>query len=360
MKIIHISPDIYPKTGGGPKHVHELATHQAKEGHEVEVIGVKTPNARIKEKVDGVKYKRGKIFFHSSLFDEDFYKGSTKPRKSDVVHIHSFTPLQNTLASIRNRSNKLIITYHGILDRRNKWYQKARIKTQGKIVNRFCDKAIALSEHNKTFLEKIFDNIVKIPNGVNFKELKELKDTELPTHLKRLLENNKVIVTIGRFHHQKGYDILLSSLEEVKKELTSSDFVHVFIGPTGGKEKEIERKINKIGLEDDIFVLTNLKYDNLISFVNKSAVFLLPSRFEGLPTTPLEALAVNTPVSLSKVPGNIDILKDVGREFKLTKESLSTELINLYKGNIPEFESIQKKYNWENISKKVLNTYREL
>ena len=77
-----------------------------------------------------------------------------------------------------------------------------------------------------------------------------------------------------------------------------------------GKEREpLEELIQKLGLEKDVslpgFVM------NPYAYMARSSLFVLSSRWEGLPTVLIEALCCGTPVVSTDCPsGPREILKD--------------------------------------------------
>ncbi len=97
---------------------------------------------------------------------------------------------------------------------------------------------------------------------------------------------NFKLISVGRLEYQKGYDILIKSLKELKK--TRSDFIcHIF--GVGSEKHRIIKNIRKFDLQNNIF-LKGVKKD-ILKYYKNYDLFVLSSRFEGFPNSLLEALA---------------------------------------------------------------------
>ena len=97
---------------------------------------------------------------------------------------------------------------------------------------------------------------------------------------------------VGRFSEQKNTDFLLS-LCDAMKENASLHFLLVGHGP---KKESIEQFIAEKGLKNVSILPPGSNIPELLSI---SSAFLLPSRYEGLPITLIEAQAVGVPCIVS-------------------------------------------------------------
>jgi glycosyltransferase involved in cell wall biosynthesis len=118
-------------------------------------------------------------------------------------------------------------------------------------------------------------------------------------------EDIPVIISVGRLSHEKGYDTLLKAFARVQ---TAMDSRLVIIGE-GGERKNLETLAETLGVRDKVWMPG---YDaNPYKYVSKADVFVLSSRFEGLPNTLIEALAVGTPCVATRCKsGPAEILLD--------------------------------------------------
>lgn len=161
-----------------------------------------------------------------------------------------------------------------------------------KIFYRFADKIIAVSEGVKTDLVEKFNilpgNVDVIHNPIDLKRISELCNNSIEHVFFR--EGVPVIVSVGRLVPQKGYDILLKAFSNVIKEM---DARLIILGE--GPEKEV-----LLRLAQDLFIIEKVFFagfqNNPYKFISKADVFVLSSRYEGLPMVLLEAMACDTPV----------------------------------------------------------------
>lgn len=114
-----------------------------------------------------------------------------------------------------------------------------------------------------------------------------------------------IIISTGRLAYEKGYDTLLRAFAKVLKEIDSR---LVIIGE-GEERAELEKLAKELHIDEKVWMPG---YDaNPYRYVSRADVFVLSSRFEGLPNTLIEALAVGTPcVSTRCKSGPEEILLD--------------------------------------------------
>ena len=99
-----------------------------------------------------------------------------------------------------------------------------------------------------------------------------------------------------------------------------------------------------------------------------SDIYVLPSKFEGLPLSIIEAMNANLHIVFSNVGGVSDILQGYSKKTMLsnaTPDEISKIIIDLYKSN--EFKNGDEKsliyaqnFDWSNIAKNFSLYYNEL
>jgi len=114
-----------------------------------------------------------------------------------------------------------------------------------------------------------------------------------------------VLVAVGRLQMQKDFPTLLHTFAQVRKKRP----VRLLILGEGKERQPLEELIKKLGLEDDVslpgFVM------NPYAYMARASLFVLSSRWEGLPTVLIEALCCGAPVVSTDCPsGPREILKD--------------------------------------------------
>ena len=113
-----------------------------------------------------------------------------------------------------------------------------------------------------------------------------------------------VILGVGRLTAQKGFEILIEAFAQVRK----SQQARLLILGEGEERPMLEALIKQLGLDQDVdlpgFVL------NPYPYMAHASLFVLSSRWEGLPTVLVEAMSLRTPVIATDCPsGPQEILR---------------------------------------------------
>ena len=107
-------------------------------------------------------------------------------------------------------------------------------------------------------------------------------------------------ICAGRLHVQKGFDRLIESLPNLQ---TPYDWRLTILGE-GAERENLQRLIDKNNLASKV------KLSGLVHTpwpqIGAADVFLLPSRWEGLPNVVLESLSAGTPVIAMREAGGIE------------------------------------------------------
>lgn len=98
------------------------------------------------------------------------------------------------------------------------------------------------------------------------------------------IEDKFVIGHVGRFSFQKNHDKLIDIFYECTK--SNDDAVLLLIGE-GELRKEIEEKVRRLGIVDKVYFMGIRNDVNAV--MQAMDVFVLPSRYEGLPVVGVEA-----------------------------------------------------------------------
>jgi glycosyltransferase involved in cell wall biosynthesis len=119
-------------------------------------------------------------------------------------------------------------------------------------------------------------------------------------------QDGRVVVgTVGRLAPQKGIDLLLQAAELVRRERPGTSFRIAGDGPLA---EEIHEEARRRGLGDDV------RFDGLVDgpwgVLAELDVFVLPSRWEGMPFSLLEAMSCGLPVVSFDVGGVTDLILD--------------------------------------------------
>ena len=186
-----------------------------------------------------------------------------------------------------------------------------------KIIYKSADQIIVNSKKFKSLLKKklnINSKFIYNPVISKYKIKKKAKK----------IKKNLNILNIGRLTDQKDHLTLLRALHLLKKDKIK--FSASIIG-SGDKYKNLKKYIDKNNLKKE-FQLLGYKPDGY-KFMTKADVFILSSKYEGLPNVLIEAQQSNTPIISSNcatgpseilMDGKLGSLYPVGDYKKLYKE----------------------------------------
>ncbi len=115
-----------------------------------------------------------------------------------------------------------------------------------------------------------------------------------------------IVVQVANYKvHKKGHDVLLAAVQKLKDEFPQAVFVCV--GQDFGNQ-ELARLVEENGLSDRVR-LTGYQ-DNVFPYLAMADVAVLPSRYESLPVSVMEAMAMGLPVAATRVGGLPELIED--------------------------------------------------
>lgn len=154
------------------------------------------------------------------------------------------------------------------------------------------DKFIVLTEEDKVAWGNL-KNMIVIPNFVD----------EIPPYVSAKRE--KRVICVGRAVYQKGFDLMLDIWKFVMEKDTEWQ---LYIYGNGDKTA-LEDKKKKLGLTNSVHLMPATK--TIDQEYDKSSIYALSSRYEGLPMVLLEAMSHGLPIVSFACPcGPKDVIKE--------------------------------------------------
>ena len=298
-----------------------------------------------KEKIEFVNFKWLKRTHNplSNLFFIFELKKFLDKEKFDVCHFNSTNTLFGAIsAKISKTKPKTIFTIHGlsILDpnyKKNLWL-KPIYWLIFKFLLSFVDVFIFVSNKNLEDAKKLklVKNGVVIYNGIPEPEFleREIARKFFEEKIKFDLKNKFLIGSIGRLDYQKNYEFLINVFPEILK--IKPEAIAIIVGE-GPERKKLENLIEKANLKEKVFLIGELK--NASKYLKAFDLFLLPSRYEGLSITLIEALFAQIPILASDVGGDKEI---VGKNFVFELNN-KNDFLSKFKMLLQSFQEISRK-----------------
>lgn len=139
--------------------------------------------------------------------------------------------------------------------------------------------------------------------------------------------NLKQIISVGRLTYQKGFDMLCEVAKEVLKD--NKEWTWIILGDGEDREK-LQDKIKEYNLEGKLILKGNVS--NIGDYYKSSSLYVMTSRFEGLPMTLLEARSYKLPiVSFNCLTGPAEIVENKVNGYLISPDNVSamTNKINI-------------------------------
>lgn len=122
-----------------------------------------------------------------------------------------------------------------------------------------------------------------------------------------------VLLASGRLREQKDFSTLLRAFARVRETRPC----RLLILGEGEMRPALEAEVAELGLEDAVSLPGFV--DNPYAYMRRAALFVLSSRWEGLPTVLVEAMACGCPVVATDCPSGPDEILEGGRLGRLSE-----------------------------------------
>ncbi len=217
---------------------------------------------------------------------------------------------------------------------------------------------------NKTEQKKAM-NFLKVKSTVINNGIFPEKFTAEKNELEKikLKFNKKIVLFLARIELQKNPFLFLKTAEKLKNK----NYVFLMAGK-GPEEKKVKEFIKNKKLNNVKF-LGWIKEKEKIALLNACSVYVLPSLFEPVSVSTLEAMACKKPVIVSDVGGLKEIIDDsVGIKINPKKESELVKSISFLLDNPLKAETlgenglnkVKKEFSWKIIARYYIKFFEEL
>jgi glycosyltransferase involved in cell wall biosynthesis len=151
-----------------------------------------------------------------------------------------------------------------------------------------------------------------------------------------------VVLGAGRLEKQKDFGTLIRAFSRVRKDVAA----RLVVLGRGSRKERLRTLAEELGVGDDVLLPGFV--DNPFKYMAKASVFVLSSRFEGLPGVLIQAMATGCPVVSTDCPsGPREILKNgqYGPLVPAGKPKALAEGIQTVFADPPSTSTIKKRAN---------------
>lgn len=286
--------------GGAEKLVEALALNIDKNLFEVSIIVLeKKTRSSIEYNLENNNIK----IYYCYKSNKDFIKTNItlhkiiKKIKPDIVHVHTSILFITALPILINKIEKRLYTIHSEPEYDSPSWKR---KINSLLFKYFRFKPVAISNIIQEKAKRYFntDNITEIANGVDISKFSseiEIGDRDKYS-----------IINVGRFIKIKNQHILIEAIADL-----IHDYPQLTLNLVGnGPELENNMKLSK-ELKVDKNVIFHGEKGNIGELLGKSSIFILPSSYEGVPISIIEAMANGNAIIASNVGGVCNLINDM-------------------------------------------------
>ncbi len=356
-----------PSIGGVSRQAMLLSKSLVSKGHLISIATTRGKNDTKSEDIEKLKIHRlwsitggYRTQLYSWLFSLLIFLFKHN-KKYDIIHVHQAlypAALCVTVAKILGKKSVVKVSGSGSSGNmeilRTRWFGWIARH----LISR-ADRLICLSdEMNSELLINGMDQsiISKIPNGV------DLSIVSSPNYL---ADKKNFVLNTGRLSHEKGIDILVKAWPQFSKIFPSAKLVILGDGLDRSRLESIAQEGNST---ESIIFAGDVR--DVKEYYETCAVFVLPSRHEGLSNSLLEAMAAGCACIVSDISPNRELIQDGinGLVFRSgDSNDLASKLISLFSNDSLQvkigqaaIETIRAKFMISSIADKYIELYMDL
>ncbi|HSZ62374.1 MAG TPA: glycosyltransferase family 4 protein [Terriglobales bacterium] len=345
----------------GIESYYEQAGHElARLGHDVTVYcrtyftpAIKTRNGMRVRRLPTIRSKHLETFVHTLLST-----AHAMTADYDIVHYHCLGPALFSFLP-RLAGKKTVVTVQGLDWQRGKWgWIASRVLHWGeaaavRLPNATMVVSRTLQQH---YRQKYDQETIYVPNGA------AVALRRFPRKLVEWdLHPENYVLYLGRLSPEKNCDLLINAFKKVNGCMKL-----VLAGGSSHSDSYVENLHRHES--DQIRFLPWVSGNELDELLSNAAIFVLPSKIEGMSLALLDAMAAGVCVLTSDIPENVEVVEGAGFTFRGGDQADLEGKLDLLIHN-PELrresakrgrERIQGQYLWPEVAHSIEEAYYNL
>lgn len=331
MKILQVVPDL--NLAGAQTMCENLVMELSKnKENTIEIISLYNNKTPITERLENneivIHYLSKRKGFDYSLIKK--IRRIIKDFKPDIIHTHRYV-LEYVMPSlIYQKKPRIIHTIHNMAVNEVPFFLQ---KLQYIWFKRKKVIPVAISEQVKESIMKryslINSMVPMVYNGIDLSKCIKKKGS------------NKIknILHVGRFSLQKNHEELIDIFNDCLKE--DNELRLILVGD-GELQENIKNKVNKLNIKDK--VIFKGEVGTPYKIMQSADVFVLTSKWEGMPMTLIEAMGTGLPCIAYPVGGIPDMIKNnINGFLPKNPNEFKNAILDLNKKSKNELDVIRKK-----------------
>jgi len=306
LRVLHVLEAL---EGGTARHIVDVVRHTPAVAHEVAIPRTRAGWVTDEQATDRLRDAGAVVHFvdmrrnpldRRNLVSAAVLRRLIVRRRPAIVHGHSSVGGALARVAAWNAPVARLYTPNGIAT-------SALALRVERLLGRRTDRLIAVSDSEADLARRLrlvdASRITVIPNGVDLESV----DAGGPDLRARLgvPPSTPLVGSVARLVPQKAPEVFVRACAAIADRLPDVHFVLVGAGP---QQALVDAEVAGARLDGRWHQIPVLPDTGTV--LGQLDVFLLLSRFEGCPYTPLEAMRGGTPVVVTRVVGNRDVVED--------------------------------------------------
>ena len=385
MKILMLTWEYPPRVVGGiARVVYDLSRTLLKDGHDVTVVTYKEGEAPAFEDDRGVKvYRVENYMIHSNNFIDWIMqlnfnliaKASeimAKEGPFDVIHAHDWLVAYAAKTLKDSYNIPIVATIHATESGRNSGIHdetQRYINDTEWMLTYEASEVIVNSNYMKNELQRLFglpyEKINVIPNGVNLNLFNGV-ERDYNFRRKYAMDNEKIILFMGRLVYEKGIQYLISAMPKILEGYHDTKLV---IAGKGGMLDELKEQVNNLGISQKVCFAGYMNGKDVQKMYKAADISVFPSTYEPFGIVALEAMLSENPVVVSDIGGLNEIVQHRENGMKTycgNPNSIADSILELLYDHKLCAEitkkaknKVRNEYNWSKISQDTHFAYQK-
>ena len=385
MKILMLTWEYPPRVVGGiSRVVYDLSHRLIKDGHEVTVVTYRDGEVPYYEDDKGVKVHRVDNYmiqpnnFIDWILQLNFNMVERASQiiaeqgKFDVIHAHDWL-VAYAAKTLKNSYNiPIVATIHATEAGRNSGIHdetQRYINDTEWMLTYEANEVIVNSNYMKREVQRLFglpyEKINVIPNGVNMNLFNGI-ERDYNFRRKFAMDNEKIILFMGRLVYEKGVQNLIAAMPKV---LASYHDAKLVIAGKGGMLDELKAQADYLGISNKVYFAGYMNGKDVERMYKAADISVFPSTYEPFGIVALEGMLAERPIVVSDAGGLGEIVEHRVTGMKSycgNPNSIADSILELLFNpelcdNIVKNAKIKVKenYNWQKIAQDTHFTYQK-
>ena len=385
MKILMLTWEYPPRVVGGiSRVVYDLSHRLIKDGHEVTVVTYRDGEVPYYEDDKGVKVHRVDNYmiqpnnFIDWILQLNFNMVERASQiiaeqgKFDVIHAHDWL-VANAAKTLKHSFDiPIVATIHATEAGRNSGIREPNQKYINEtewMLTYEANEVIVNSNYMKSEVQRLFglpfEKINVVPNGVNLNKFTGM-DRDYSFRRKYAMDNEKIILFMGRLVYEKGVQNLIAAMPKV---LASYHDAKLVIAGKGGMLDELKAQADYLGISNKVYFAGYMNGKDVERMYKAADISVFPSTYEPFGIVALEGMLAERPIVVSDAGGLGEIVEHRVTGMKSycgNPNSIADSILELLFNpelcdNIVKNAKIKVKenYNWQKIAQDTHFTYQK-